>query len=168
MILDIGIMKRKNGAVMTKKIYYEKVGRKYVPVAEYDNNLMDSFHKGNHLVMVYPGGTSRRFNVDPNYAAMIAAGRVAEDAICQAISKAAELRPKSTPITLAQQKAWKKLAKEMGDELCTLYGLSVRDCAEAGVKAMQEEADKLMQNEAIKNAYDQFQLMCQLSKVDHG
>jgi hypothetical protein len=147
-----------------KKIYYEKQGRRYVPVAEYDNDLMDSFHKGNHLVMVYPGGTSRRFNVDPAYAPMIAAGRVAEDAICQAISKASELRPKSTPITEAQQKAWKKLAKEMGDELCTLYGLSVRDCAEAGVKAMQEEADQLLQHESVRKAYDHFMLMCQLVK----
>ena len=147
-----------------KKIYYEKVGRRYVPVAEYDNDFLDSFTKGTHLVMSYPGGTSRRFNIDPNYAAMIAAGRVAEDAICRAISKAAELRPKSTPITEAQQKAWKKLAKEMGDELCTLYGLSVRDCAEAGVKAMQEEADKLMKHDGVRRAYEQFQLMCELTK----
>jgi hypothetical protein len=151
-----------------KKIYYEKVGRRYVPVAEYDNEFMDSFPKGNHLVMSYPGGTSRRFNIDPNYAAMIAAGRVAEDAICRSISKAAELRPKSTPITEAQQKAWKKLAKEMGDELCTLYGLSVRDCAEAGVKAMQEEADKLMKHESVRKAYEQFQLMCELTKERNG
>lgn len=147
-----------------KKIYYVKEGRKYVPVAEYNDELMDSFTKGNHLVMCYPGGTSRRFNIDPNYAAMIAAGRVAEDAICRAISKASELRPKNTPITEAQQKAWKKLAKEMGDELCTLYGLSVRDCAEAGVKAMQEEAEKLMNNPAVKKAYEHFMLVCELTK----
>ncbi len=147
-----------------KKIYYVKEGRKYVPVAEYNDELMDSFTKGNHLVMCYPGGTSRRFNIDPNYAAMIAAGRVAEDAICRAISKASELRPKNTPITEAQQKAWKKLAKEMGDELCTLYGLSVRDCAEAGVKAMQEEADKLLSNPAVKKAYEHFQLVCELTR----
>jgi len=147
-----------------KKIYYEKIGRKYIPVAEYDNELLDSFSKGTHLVMVYPGGQSRRFNVDPNYAAMIAAGRVAEDAICRAISKASELRPKSTPITPGQKKAWEKLAKEMGDELCTLYGLSVHDCAEAGVKAMQEEADKLMKHESVRRAYEQFQLMCELTK----
>jgi hypothetical protein len=114
--------------------------------------------------MVYPGGTSRRFSIDPNYAAMIAAGRVAEDAICRAISKASELRPKSTPITEAQQKAWKKLAKEMGDELCTLYGLSVRDCAEAGVKAMMEEANHLMENPSVKKAYEHFLLMCELTK----
>lgn len=151
-----------------KKIYYEKVGRRYVPIAEYDNDFLDSFTKGTHLVMSYPGGTSRRFNIDPNYAAMIAAGRVAEDAICKAISKASELRPKQTPITPGQKKAWEKLAKEMGDELCTLYGLSVHDCAEAGVKAMQEEADKLMKHESVRRAYEQFQLMCELTKEQNG
>jgi len=147
-----------------KKIYYEKVGRRYVPVAEYDNDFLDSFPKGNHLVMSYPGGTSRRFNIDPNYAAMIAAGRVAEDAICKAISKASELRPKSTPITPRQKKAWETLAKAFGDDLCTLHGLSVHDCAEAGIKAMQEEADKLMKHEGVRKAYEQFQLMCELTK----
>ncbi len=149
---------------MTKKIYYEKKGRRYIPVAEYDSEYLDSFPKGTHLVMAYPGGQSRRFNIDPNYAAMIAAGRVAEDAICRAIGKAAELRPKNTPITEAQQKAWRKLAKEMGDELCTLHGLSIHDCAAAGVKAMQEEAEKLMQHESVRKAYEHFMLMCELTK----
>ena len=147
-----------------KKIYYERVGRKYVPVAEYDGNFMDSFTKGTHLVMSYPGGTSRRYNIDPNYAAMIAAGRVAEDAICRAISKASELRPKHTPITEAQRKAWDKLAKEMGDELCTLHGLSVHDCAEAGVKAMQEEAERLMTNPIVRKAYERFLFVAELAR----
>jgi len=147
-----------------KKIYYEKVGRKYVPVAEYDNDFLDSFTKGTHLVMSYPGGTSRRFNIDPAYAPMIASGRVAEDAICRAISKASELRPQRTPITPGQQRAWRKLAKELGDELCTLHGLSVHDCAEAGVKAMMLEADKLMSNPSVKKAYEHFQLVCELTR----
>ena len=89
---------------MTKKIYYEKVGRKYVPVAEYDSEYLDSFPKGSHLVMCYPGGSSRRFNIDPNYAAMIAAGRVAEDTISQAVVKASEMRPHNKPITEKQKK----------------------------------------------------------------
>jgi hypothetical protein len=147
-----------------KKIYYEKIGRRYVPVAEYDNDLLDSFTKGNHLVMCYPGGTSRRFNIDPAYAPMIAAGRVAEDAVCRAISKASEMRPQRTPITPGQKKAWEKLAKELGDELATLNGLCIRDCAEAGVKAMTEEAEKLMTNESVRKAYEHFQLMCELTK----
>lgn len=147
-----------------KKIYYEKRGRRYVPVAEYDNDFLDSFTKGNHLVMSFPGGTSRRFNINPNYAAMIAAGRVAEDAVCKAINKASEMRPARTPITPAQQRAWKKLAKEFGDELCTLNGASTQDIAEAAVTAMQLEADKLMKHEGVRKAYEHFILMCELTK----
>ena len=148
---------------MVKKILYEKVGRRYVPVAEnYDEHY--TFPKGNHLVMCYPGGESRQFNIDPNYAALIAASRVAEDAMCKALNKASELRPARTPITPAQQRAWKKLAKEFGDELCTLNGASIHDIAEAGVRALQEEADKLLTNATVKAAYDQFLFVCALTK----
>ena len=147
-----------------KKVYYEKIGRRYRPVAEYDSDLLDSFPRGNHLVMCYPGGSSRRFNVEPNHAAMIAAGRVAEDAICTALHKASEMRPQRTPITLGQQRAWKKLAKEFGDDLATLSLGSARDLADVGVKAMQVEADKLMQHESVRRAYEQFMLVCELTK----
>jgi hypothetical protein len=147
-----------------KVIFYKKEGRRYVPVYEYDQTLMDSFSKGTHLVDVYPGGSSRRYNIDPNYAAMIAAGRVAEDEMCKAISAASEMRPRQTPITEGQRKAWKKLAKEFGDELATLNISSSRDIAEAGLRAMQLEADKMMSNEGVRKAYDHFILMCQLTK----
>lgn len=147
-----------------KKIYYEKIGRKYVPVAEYDSDYLDSFKKGSHLVTTYPGGQSRRFNIDPAFAPMIAAGLYAEDAICDAIRQASELRPTRTPITPGQQKAWKKLAEEFGDDLTTLNGLCIRDCAEAGVKAMMTEAEKLMTNPSVKKAYEHFLLVAELSK----
>ena len=147
-----------------KKVYYEKIGRQYRPVAEYDSNLLDSFPRGNHLVMCYPGGSSRRFNVEPNHAAMIAAGRVAEDAICNALHKASEMRPQRTPITEGQRKAWRKLAKEFGDDLATLNLGCARDLAEVGVQAMQAEADKLMKNASVRAAYDQFQLVCALTR----
>lgn len=147
-----------------KKVFYEKVGRRYKPVREYDSEFMDGFPKGNHLVQWYPGGKITRYNIDPAYAPMIAAGRVAEDAISSAIHKASEMRPKQTPITEGQKKAWKKLAKEFGDELCPLTHASARDLAEAGLKAMQIEADKLMTNPAVKKAYDHFLLVCELTK----
>jgi hypothetical protein len=147
-----------------KKIYYEKVGRRYVPVAEYDNDFMDSYTKGTHLVMCYPGGTSRRFNVDPNYAAMIAAGRVAEDVISQAVVKAGEMRPHKKPITEKQRKAWENLAKAFGDDRYYIEIPSAREIAEAGVKAMQDEAIKLMENPSVRKAYDRFQLVCQLTR----
>lgn len=147
-----------------KKIYYEKRGRRYVPVAEYDNDFLDSFTKGNHLVMSYPGGTSRRFNIDPAYAPMIAAGRVAEEAICESMRKASEMKPQRTPITPGQKKAWEKLAKELGDELCLLTYGSARDHSEAAVNAMMKEADKLMKHEGVRKSYEHFLLMCELTK----
>ena len=153
---------------MTKKIFYEKVGRKYVPVAEYDNDLLDSFPKGAHLVMCYPGGSSRRFHIDPNYAAMIAAGRVAEDAICTAMVKADEIQPPRRAMTEAERDAWNNLISVWGDEARSLRRPAIRDVAEAGVKAMQEEADKLMQHEAVRNAWNNFQLVCQLAKEQNA
>jgi hypothetical protein len=147
-----------------KKIYYEKRGRRYVPVAEYDNDLLDSFSRGTHLVMCYPGGQSRRYNINPNYAAMIAAGRVAEDAMSEAVRNASELRPQQTPLTEGQRRAWKKLAKEFGDELATLQIASARDIAEAGVTALQKEAAELMTHPAVRDAYNQFQLVCEMTR----
>jgi hypothetical protein len=104
--------------------------------------------------------------VEPDYAAMIAAGRVAEDAICDALRKASEMKPQRNPITPGQKKAWEKLAKEFGDELCPLTYGSARDHAEAAVKAMMQEADKLMQHASVRQAYEQFLLVCRLTQSD--
>ena len=150
-----------------KKVYYEKRGRRYYPVAEYDNDYMDSFPKGNHLVMCYPGGTSRRFNVEPNYAAMIAAGRVAEDVISSAVVKASEMRPHNRPITEKQKKAWEALAKAFDDDRYYIEIPSAREIAEAGVKAMMVEADKLMSNPSVQKAYEHFMLVCELTKENN-
>lgn len=149
-----------------KKIFYEKVGRRYVPVYEYDQTMMDAFPKGNHIVMCYPGGQSRRYNIDANYAAMIAAGRVAEDAISKSIMDASALRvpARDQPLTPAQLKAWKALTKAFGREQYALEWGSYREAAEAGVAAMQAEADRLMTNPAVKRAWNNFQMICQLTK----
>lgn len=147
-----------------KKIYYEKVGRRYVPVAEYDSEYLDSFPKGAHLVMCYPGGSSRRFNIDPDYAGLIAASRVAEDAISSAVVKASEMRPRNRPLTEKQKKAWENLAKAMGDERYYIEIPSAREIAEAGVKALQEEAKMLYSNEAVRKAHEHFILICELTK----
>lgn len=147
-----------------KKIFYEKVGRRYRPVYEYDQMLLDSFPKGNHIVMCYPGGQSRRYNIDPNHAAMIAAGRVAEDAMSAAIRQASEMRPQKALLTEGQRKAWRRLAAELGDDAASLTIPSARDIAEAGVQAMITEAEKLMSHPAVRDAYEQFQTVCNLVK----
>jgi hypothetical protein len=149
---------------MTKKIYYEKRGRRYVPVMEHDYKLMDAMPRGNHLIMCYPGGQSTRYNIDPALAPMIAAGRVAEDKMSEAVRKASEMRPRRHPLTEKQQKAWTCLNKVMGDDVYTIEVASAREIAEAGLKAMQAEAEQLLTNPAVRLAYEQFLLVCELTK----
>ena len=132
---------------------------------------MDSFPKGNHLVMCYPGGKSRRFNIDPDYAGLIAAGRVAEDAISKKIVEATEIRRNSRipkKLTPGQKEAWDKLVEEFGDDAKQLEWPSAREAAEAAVKALQEEAQVLYSNEAVRKAYDHFILMCKLTKEQNA
>jgi hypothetical protein len=149
---------------MTKKIYYEKRGRRYYPVMENDYELHDAMPKGNHLIMCYPGGRSTRYNIDPALAPMIAAGRVAEDRMSEAVRKASEMRPRRKELTHDQQRAWQRLNKSMGDDIYTLEVGSSRDIAEAGLRAMQAEAEQLLTNPAVKLAYEQFLLVCELTK----
>jgi hypothetical protein len=148
---------------MTKKIYYEKRGRRYVPVQEYDEYLMDGLPYGNHLIMCYPGGQSTRYNIDPALAPMIAAGRVAEDWMVEAIRDASAMRPRRHPLTEKQQQAWQRLNKALGDDVYTLEIASARDIAEAGIKALQAETEKLMTKPAVRLAYEQFLLVCKLT-----
>jgi hypothetical protein len=151
---------------MKKTVFYKKVGRRYQPVSEYDQDLKDSFGKGTHMVQVYPGGQSRRYNIDPDYAALIAAGRVAEDAISKTIMEKSALRipERQQPITPEQAEAWRKLSELFGDERYALEWCSYREAAEAGVKAMMEEADKLMTNPTIRKSFERFVMLCELTR----
>jgi hypothetical protein len=152
---------------MTQKtIFYKKEGRKYVPVYEYDQTLMDAFPKGSHLVICYPGGQSTRYNVDPAYAPMIAAGRVAEDAISKALMRASDMRPKNQPLTEEQRAAWEHLVRVMGDSARMLEWPSAREACDEAVKAMTEEAEKLLENPSVRKAYEKFLFVATLTK-DH-
>ena len=156
---------------MSEIIFYIKKGRRYVPHSTYSSEFCDSFPKGTHLVQSYPGGQSRKFNINPAYAPMIAAGRVAEDVISKRIMEATEIRRnsrnKETPLTPGQKKAWDKLVKEFGPDARQLEWPSARECAEEAVKAMTVEAEKLLENEAVRKAYEHFLLLCELTK-DHN
>ena len=77
-----------------------------------------------------------------------------------------EAKNEYSKLTPAQKQAWEQLAKAFGDELTTLHGLSVHDCAEAGIKAMMLEAEQLLQNPSVRKAFERFQMVCQLTK-DH-
>jgi hypothetical protein len=149
-----------------KEIFYKKVGRRYVPVYEYDQKFTNSLPKGTHLLQVYPGGQSTRYNINPAYAPMIAAGRVAEDAISEVIRKATDMRPanKEIKLTAEQIRCWKALSKAFGKDNHALQWPSAREACEEAVKAMQIEAEKLLTVPAVRKAYEHFLFVAELTK----
>jgi hypothetical protein len=153
---------------VTKKIFYEKVGRKYVPVSEYDSDLSYALPKGSHLIVCYPGGSSTRYHIDPAYAPLIAAGRVAEDALSKAVVKAGELRlqykDRQRELTPEQLEAWNKLVEVFGDSAKQLEWPSAREVAEAGLKALEDEAEKMLKVPSVRLAYEQFMMVYKLTK----
>lgn len=142
-------------------IFYVKKGRRYVPHSTYSSEFCDAFPKGTHLVQSYAGGSLRRFNIDPKYAPMIAAGRVAEEKISEVLMKANELRPMTAPITPAAHRAWMKLKKELGNDAMLSRG-SAREAAESAVNAMVQEASTLMEHPMVQAAYQEFEVICKL------
>lgn len=151
-----------------KTIFYKKQGRRYVPVSEYDSELIDSYWKGTTLIVSKPGSTIRKYNVDPAFAPMAAASIYAQDKISDAIMKASEIRlqekDRKRLLTPGQKAAWENLVKEFGDSARQLEWPCVRDAAEAGTKAMEEEVEKMMTVPAVRHAYEQFLMVWKLTK----
>jgi hypothetical protein len=151
-----------------KTIFYKKEGRKYIPVREYDDRtkFYNAMPYGNHLVMKYKNGEQRNYDIDPAFAPMIAAGRYCKDAISRVIMRESDLRAArgSTLLTEEQRIAWAALAASFGEETHALQWPSAQEATDAAVKAMQEEADKLLNNQAVRNAYEEFMLICKLTK----
>lgn len=151
-----------------KQTFYKKVGHRYVPVSEYDNALMDALPKGAHLFIVDPGGKSVRYNIDPALAPMIAAGRYAEDKMLDAMRKISEARPSVTHLTEKQREAWGAMQKTLGDDRFYLTYPSHFEIVQEGIKAMQDEAEKMLTNPSVKKAYEHFLLVAELTKEEHN
>lgn len=147
-------------------VFYKKQGRRYVPVAQYDPEYLDSLPRGAHLILCNPGIKSRHFNIDPNHAALIAASRSMLDAMTQALVRASEVKPTtSKALSEAQIAAWNNLIEALGEDGRMLRYDSAHDICKSGVDALMTEAAQLMENESVRRAYDHFLLMCKLSSV---
>ena len=127
-------------------LYKKEVNGKrvrYRPVRE--EVEWDSFPAGFHLLHVKPGFKSITYRVDPDTASLVAASKVAVDAMVKALMDAGTFRPEPTPLTKKQSAAWEEFQKAMGPGRGILYASSARDTAEAGIRALIEEAKKTLE-----------------------
>lgn len=150
---------------MTKEVFYKKVGRKYVPVSEYDYQLSNSFPKGTHLVLnVDPGATSYYYNIDPALAPMTAAAKYGIDELSASIMEETHIRNATKTVTEEQAQAWNDFIKVMGNASYMLEYPSARECAENVMKKLEIETEKMLRVPAVRKAYEQFLLVYKLTK----
>ena len=94
---------------------YRKVGRRYVPVAEWERLQWDEWPKGHHVTVVQPGSRFTRYSINPDHAGLIAALDLHREVFIEHIRKAMEARPaRSEPLTPQQVEAWKAWEKACG------------------------------------------------------
>lgn len=146
------------------KVFYEKIDDQYVPVSEYDSDFIDSIPNGTHIIHKADGSQSRRYNIEPEYAPMLAVLFECRDQMCDAIYAASVARPSRKPISPQEQAAWKQL-QEVADIHYIQYPAAY-DIAERFIMVLNDKVSEIMQNPAVKEAYDHFQLMVKLAEND--
>jgi len=127
-------------------IFYEKIGKRYKPSRTTDV-YQNSMPYGCHLIIVEPNTTSKYYKINPAYAPMIAASKIATEKMCVAIVNKSKYKP-------------------VDGFPNRFEAPSVQDCITEGMNVLRDEAEKLLANPAVENAYDHFLLVCELTKED--
>ena len=107
----------------------------------------DTFPVGAHLVVVGDTWETRKFNIDPDSAALLAAANTARRAMLDAMSEASRLRPQSSVLDEVEQTAYRVYANYLKlagrDPKPMIYTAQcLSDVIDAGVSALLEEAAK--------------------------
>ena len=160
--------KTKEYPIYHKEQYYIKRGRKYIKVN--DPGAYEGLGEGAWMVIVEKGCTSIRTAVNPKLIELDVALRYLEDGLCKAMSKASEMRPKRTPITLKEQKAWKAFRKTMGVDMPSyFYYASFQEIASHGCDYIKKiMLENNMNMDIIKDTYRIEKKQCKNPILDLG
>lgn len=119
------------------KPIYQKYGRRYVELGKYVD--LDCYEYGAHLLVVNKGCTSYLRNVEPDKAGVLAAMKIAKDAMVQAFMEASDLRPANQPVTITEEQ--RRLLDELkatGFNESIWIRESIRGIIDAGMKVLED------------------------------
>jgi len=113
---------------------------RYEPVAEYCD--LDQFPKGYHLLYITPGCRSYRYDIAPDYHAVIAAVHSMRDTMIATMNEANRfnLDKPVTPLTKKQRAVLDEYQRLRGETLTVFKGVSMHDIVEAGLKVLEKGA----------------------------
>ena len=81
----------------------DKTLRPFLQIDNQDLVDLDCYEQGAHLPVVNKGSTSYLHNVEPDKAGVLAAMKIAKDAMVQAFMEASDLRPANQPVTITEE-----------------------------------------------------------------
>lgn len=144
----------KQPPIYAKEQYYIKRGKKYFRVN--DPGAYDGLGKGSWLVIVNDGCTSIRSVVNPKFIELDAALKYLEESLCDAMSKASEMRPMSIPISEKEQKAWKAFRTIVGKDMPRYFEYkSLSEIANKGCEYIKKiMLENNMDLDKIKKKYE--------------
>lgn len=126
-------------------IYQKKSNGRYQEVGKYLD--FDCYNHGAHLLIVNQGGgTSYLHNVEIEKAGMLAAMKLAKEAMVKAFMEASDLRPAKEPVKITQEQ------RELLDKLKATGFFSevwIRESAQGIVDAAFEALEKYDENKTI-------------------
>ena len=133
---------------------YEKKNGRYIPLN--DSHALDGLSNGVWLVIVKDGSTSCRRKINPKLIELDGALHYLQEGLCKALIKASEMRPKSTPISKKEQKAWSAYKKAMGKDMPRYFEYaSFSEIADAGCDYIKGVLDNNnMSVSKIKEKYE--------------
>lgn len=120
---------------------YRKVGRRYKEIGRQFEFDIYRYQKDTGscavLLVMEKGYTSYLRHVDPDRASVVAAMKIAKEAITSAVLKASELKPSPQPITPEQRELLDKLAATGFNASQWSYA-SIADAVQAGIDKLEE------------------------------
>lgn len=121
---------------------YQKHGRRYVELGKYV--AFECYEYGAHLLVVNKGCTSYLRNVEPDKAGVLAAMKIAKDAMVRAFMEASDLRPANQPVTITGEQ--RRLLDELkATGFCTEMWIreSIQGIIDAAFSALEEYDEHL-------------------------
>ncbi len=100
---------------------YRKAGRRYQPVAYYDEALRGALPFGHHLLTVSPGQQSIAYQVRPDTAPLLAALRACRNDLLRLITEASAPRPAKVLATQQELEAWEAFKRGAGYDLVLIH-----------------------------------------------
>jgi len=146
-----------------KQTFYIFENGEYVPYAEYDSDIRDSFREGNYLIQCMPGTKLTRKIVDTDYVSALAAINIFKEELVSLMVRNASMQLSvKHELSEEQRQAWEAFEETMVDTEFQLYRDSIYQCVERATEFLLKKSKLLIGAPNVQEAYEEFMTFLKL------